>query len=48
VNVNFLYAAEKELEEGIEYYNAQRSGLGFEFLDKVQHELNNTRMHGSN
>jgi hypothetical protein len=36
VNVNFLYAAEKELEEGIEYYNAQRSGLGFEFLDQVQ------------
>ena len=31
MNVNFLYAAEKELEEGIEYYNAQRSGLGFEF-----------------
>ncbi|MGZ8184532.1 MAG: type II toxin-antitoxin system RelE/ParE family toxin [Methylobacter sp.] len=34
--VNFLYAAEKELDEGIEYYNAQRSGLGFEFLDQVQ------------
>lgn len=36
MNVNFLNAAEKELEEGIEYYNAQRSGLGFEFLDQVQ------------
>ena len=25
-----------ELDEGIEYYNAQRSGLGFEFMDQVQ------------
>jgi len=36
VNVNFLKAAEGELDEGIDYYNAQRSGLGFEFLDQVQ------------
>ena len=35
MNVNFLDAAEKELDEGIDYYNAQRSGLGFEFLDQV-------------
>ena len=36
MNVNFLTATEKELAEGIEYYNAQRSDLGFEFLDQVQ------------
>jgi len=32
VNVNFLDAAEKELDEGIDYYNAQRSGLVLNFL----------------
>jgi plasmid stabilization system protein ParE len=36
MNVNFLNSAETELEEGVEYYNAQKSGLGFEFLDQVQ------------
>lgn len=36
MNVNFLNAAETELDEGIEYYNTQKSGLGFEFLDQVQ------------
>ena len=36
MNVNFLDAAEKELDEGIDYYNAQRAGLGFEFLNQVQ------------
>jgi len=45
VNVNFLSAAEKELDEEIDYYNAQRSGLGFEFLDQVQSAINRIKQY---
>jgi hypothetical protein len=45
VNVNFLSAAEKELDEEIDYYNVQRSGLGFEFLDQVQSAINRIKQY---
>lgn len=36
MNVRYLTAAEAEFEEAIDYYNEQRSGLGFEFSDEVK------------
>ncbi len=39
MKINFLDTAEKELDEAAEYYNSQKQGLGFEFLDQVQSAL---------
>ena len=36
MNVRYLAAAEVELQEAIDYYNEQRSRLGFEFSDEVK------------
>ena len=35
----FHPAARRELEESIDYYNAERRGLGREFREEVQHVL---------
>lgn len=32
----FLDAAQSEFDEAIDYYESQRSGLGFEFADEVE------------
>ena len=36
MNIQYLAAAEAEFREAIDYYNEQRSGLGFEFSDEVK------------
>jgi plasmid stabilization system protein ParE len=36
MNVSYLDAADSEFDEAITYYNAQRTGLGFEFADEVK------------
>lgn len=39
MKIQFLAAAQSEFEETIDYYNEQRSGLGFEFADQVEEAL---------
>ncbi len=36
MNLRFLKAAERELDEAVEYYEAQVPGLGAEFLKEVR------------
>jgi len=35
MNVEFLEPAQEELDEAIEYYNQQQSGLGIDFLSEI-------------
>ncbi len=35
LSINFLDVAEQELDEAVEYYNSELSGLGLEFLDEI-------------
>ena len=35
MKLTFLEIAQKELDEAVEYYNAQKEGLGNEFLENV-------------
>lgn len=37
--IDFLQPAEEEFLEGVEYYNHQRKGLGFEFAVEVKRTL---------
>jgi plasmid stabilization system protein ParE len=39
MKVTYLDAAEAEFEEAIQYYNDQRTGLGFEFSDEVKQAI---------
>lgn len=43
MKTSFLDAAQSEFEETIAYYDAQRSGLGFEFADEVEQALERIR-----
>ena len=43
MNLRFLTSAETEFQEAIDYYNAQREGLGFEFSDEVRHAIQRIR-----
>src|SRR5437016_4246964 len=36
MRVSYLDAADSEFDEAIAYYNAQKTGLGFEFADEVK------------
>lgn len=36
MTVRFLSPASRELSEAVEYYEAQRIGLGYEFLSEVE------------
>ena len=37
MNVRFVIAAERELDDAVAYYDAQRQGLGREFAEAVAH-----------
>jgi plasmid stabilization system protein ParE len=39
MNTIFLVVAQSELDDAIDYYEDQSSGLGFEFADEVEHAL---------
>jgi len=39
MNVTYVDAADSELDAAIDYYNNQRSGLGFEFYDAIRETL---------
>jgi hypothetical protein len=39
MDVKFLTIAEKELFDGIGYYNEQQAGLGLEFADEVKRTI---------
>lgn len=39
MKIEFLRAAQAELEETIDYYDKQRVGLGGEFSDEVEQAL---------
>lgn len=39
MKIEFLEPAQQELDEAIEYYNAQVMGLGNSFLDEVVNTL---------
>jgi len=36
LKITFLSPAERELDEAVDYYEAQKPGLGNEFLEKVR------------
>lgn len=36
MKITFLSPAERELDEAVDYYEAQKPGLGNEFLEKVR------------
>ncbi len=35
MKITFLPPAERELDEAVDYYEAQKTGLGFEFFEEV-------------
>jgi hypothetical protein len=39
MKISFLDAAQSELDGTIDYYEEQRSGLGFEFAEEVEEAL---------
>jgi hypothetical protein len=39
MKISFLNAAQSEFDEAIDYYEEQRSGLGFEFAEEVEQAL---------
>ena len=39
MNIEFLNPAQAELTEAIDYYNAQKEGLGFEFAEEVKETI---------
>lgn len=39
MNISFLDAAQSEFDDTIDYYEQQRSGLGFEFAEEVEQAL---------
>ena len=39
MKISFLDAAQIELDDAIDYYEEQRSGLGFEFAEEVEQAL---------
>ncbi len=39
MNVEFLEAAREDLSGAVDYYNAQKEGLGFAFSEEVQATL---------
>ncbi len=40
MRIRILACAEEEIAEAVDYYNAQRPGLGFEFAEEVKKALN--------
>lgn len=45
MKVHFLDQAEKELGSGIEYYQAQKLGLGIQFLKEVQSTIERIKLY---
>jgi hypothetical protein len=45
MNIFVLSCAEKEFAEAVDYYNDQRSGLGYEFAAEVQRTFERIRQH---
>jgi len=43
MKVTYLDAADADFQEAIDYYNEQRSGLGFEFSDEVRAAVDRIR-----
>ena len=43
MKIRYLDAADAEFQEAIDYYNDQRSGLGFEFSDEVKDAVTRIR-----
>src|SRR5262245_59510037 len=43
MRIQYLHAAEAEVQEAIDYYNDQRFGLGFEFSDEVKDAVTRIR-----
>lgn len=41
---SFHFAAEEELNDAVDYYNACQSGLGVEFAKEIQHTIQNIRL----
>lgn len=39
MKVRVLSCAEREFAEAVDFYNAERPGLGYEFAEEVQHTL---------
>jgi hypothetical protein len=39
MKISFLLAAQSELDNTIDYYDEQRTGLGFEFSDEIEQAL---------
>jgi len=39
MNMRYLHVASRELDDAIKYYNAEREGLGDEFLEEVNHAI---------
>lgn len=39
MKISFLGAAQSEFDDAIDYYDEQRSGLGFEFAEEVEQAL---------
>ncbi|OGQ52198.1 MAG: plasmid stabilization protein [Deltaproteobacteria bacterium RIFCSPLOWO2_02_FULL_53_8] len=44
MNIRVLACAELEFVESVDYYNEQRSGLGFEFAAEVKNTLERIRL----
>jgi toxin ParE2 len=40
MKIEFLESAQYELDDAVEYYNQQKSGLGIEFLSEIIDSLN--------
>ena len=47
MKVTFLPPAEQELADAVDYYEAQKSGLGFEFFEEVWAAIERIERHPS-
>jgi plasmid stabilization system protein ParE len=45
LKITFLPPAERELDEAFDYYEAQKPGLGFEFLEEVWATIERIKHH---
>jgi len=44
MNIHFLNIASQELDDAIDFYNAEREGLGDDFWIEVKHALNSIKI----
>ncbi|MDX6447143.1 MAG: hypothetical protein QOH71_4217 [Blastocatellia bacterium] len=39
MNLTFSIAAEKEIQTAADYYESKEAGLGFQFIDELNHAI---------